>query len=136
METSEVNLLVKFAVSGVLPRDRVKNDLRAVASLVCKGWLRKVFLKKRVYYELTAEAVSLLEHRRLMLLEEAKLRKRLNLRRKDFYDALLNDVRFLNPSDKEADDFLFLGDWRLNLSVTKSQLELAQFRYYQKEGVL
>jgi hypothetical protein len=134
MKTARSHLLKKFTSSGVLTRDRVKNDLKEVTSLVRHGLVKKVYKQKRVFYELTVEALSLLNHVRLELLEEAALCSKLYPRRKEFYLALLQDVRFFDTSKKEAKNFMFLGDWRLNMPPTQSQLELSQLRFYQEQG--
>ena len=129
------DLFAKLAKLGVVPREQVKNNLKEATALVRHGLLKKVYRKKRVFYELTEDSLPLLNHFRLKLLAEAKLRLGLYPRRKNFYQALLEDVRFLDTSKKEAEDFLFLGDWRLNMPPVVSQLKLSQLRLYQEEGL-
>ena len=129
------DLFAKLAKLGVVPREQVKNNLKEATALVRHGLLKKVYRKKRVFYELTEDSRPLLNRFRLKLLEEARLRFSLCPRRKNFYRALLDDIRFLDTSKKEAKDFLFLGDWRLNMPPVSSQLKLSQFRLYQKEGI-
>ncbi len=130
------NVFAKLTTSGVVARERVKNDLQPVGSLVRQQLLKKIYKKKRVFYELTEKSLPLLNHFRLQLLEEARLRFFLYPRRQEFYRALLEDVRFFDSSKEEAEEFCFLGDWRLNMPPTKSQLQLAQLRFYQDQGVV
>ena len=128
-------LLKKFVLHGVLEREKVKNEMPVVRSFVRRGLSRKVYIKGRVFYELTEKALPMLDHFRLMLLNEAKLKNIVFPRRSHFYQALLEDVRFLDVADKEAKDFLFLGDWQLCREPVWSQLQLSQYRYYCDRGL-
>src|SRR3989338_4245535 len=119
----KTSVFEKLSLCGAVQRDRLKNDLDRVEALRRQGFLQKVYKRGRVFFELTEKALPLLDHVRLKLLEEAKLRFALYPRRKHFYQALLEDVSFFDTSNKEAEDFLFLGDWRLNRPPTKSQLK-------------
>ena len=100
-----------------------------------EGLVKKVYKKGKVFYELTEAALPLLDGYRKMLLEEAQLNYQLYPRRRSFYNALLEDVRFLDTFKPDAQNFQFLGDWRLHESPLPSQLQLAQWRFYQKENV-
>jgi len=128
-------LLQKLSLFGVLSRDQVKNDLKTLASLARLKFLKKVYKKGRVFYELTEKALPALDCLRKKLLEEAKLKSHLNPRQRSFYKTLLEDVRFLDTSKEEASHFRFLGDWRLNQEPVLSQLQLAQFRFYQEKNL-
>ena len=124
----KLNTFEKLVAFGVVARSNVKNDLSSVRTLMRQGLVEKVFKKGRVFYALTYKALPILDHVRLQLLEEAKLRAKLYPRRRLLYQALLEDVRFLDTSKEEAERFRFLGDWRLNVSPTKSQLQLSQLK--------
>ncbi|MDO8519372.1 MAG: hypothetical protein Q7T11_04340 [Deltaproteobacteria bacterium] len=128
-------LMHKFAHFGVLPRAAVKNNLQEVRALVRHRLLRKTYKKGRVFYELTEHSLLALNSVRVQLLEEAKLRRQLYPRRQSMYQALLEDVRFLDTSKKESRDFLFLGDWRLGYEPVVPQLKLSQLRYYQERNL-
>ncbi|MDO8493829.1 MAG: hypothetical protein Q7S68_00630 [Deltaproteobacteria bacterium] len=130
-----VNVFKRFAQFGAVAREKVKNDLKEVAYFVKLGFLKKAYKNRRVFYELTEKSLAVLDHLRLNLLEEAKLRLSLYPQRKKFYEALLNDVRFLDTTKDESKEFQFLGDWRLTMTPTKSQLRLSQFRFYQSQGL-
>ena len=128
-------LMHKFAHFGVLSRGAVKNNLVEVRSLVRHRLLKKTYKKGRVFYELTERSLPVLDSVRVQLLEEAKLRRQLYPRRKSMYQALLEDVRFLDTSKKESQDFLFLGDWRLGYEPVVPQLKLSQLRFYQERNL-
>lgn len=125
----------KLSLFGVVDRTQVKNDLRVVHGLMRKGLVQKVWKKGRVFYELTQSALPALEHRRVMLLAEAQLNRQLVARRSAVYDALVEDLRFLDPTAPESQPFQFLSDWRLTRSPTWAQLQLSQYRYYQQQGI-
>jgi len=57
--------------------------------------------------------------------------RRLLSQKKFSYDALLNELRFLEERNQQMQDFLFLGDWQLQHPVVPSQLELAKLRFYK-----
>ncbi len=128
-------LFKKFALHGVLERGRVRNEMLVLRSFLRRGLVRKIYMKGRVFYELTKKALPILDHFRLMLLHEAKLKSVISPHRAHFYRALFEDVRFLDTSDEEAADFLFLGDWQICREPVWSQLQLSQYRYYQNRGL-
>lgn len=128
-------LLQKFAQYGVLSRSDTKNYSKQLTALRNAQLVTKVRKRGRVFYELTAQALSALEACRMQLRNEARLRQWLYPRRRHWYEALLTNPRFLNTRSDEAADFLFLGDWRLAEPTTESQLQLAQFRYYEQLGL-
>lgn len=107
-----------------------------VRALARDGVVRKACKKGRVFYELTEQAVSLLEGYRHKLLAEAQLNFQLYPRRYLFYTALLEDLRFLDTSNPDASSFQFLGDWRLKEPPLVSQLQLSQRRFYEKMGLV
>ncbi len=129
------NVIKKFSRFAVLSRADVKNELPAVSYLIRRGFVRKVYKNGRVFYELTEKALGPLEKVRLGLLAEAQLRKEICPRQRKFYKILLEDIRFLDTSDKEAKDFRFLGDWRLHMAPVESQLLLSKLRFYQRAGL-
>lgn len=132
---NKLDVFSKFTLFGVVGRDQVKNDLPVVQALVRDGVVRKAYKKGRVFYELTGQAVSLLEEYRHKLLAEVRLSSQLYPRRHSFYTALLEDVRFLDTSSPDARSFQFLGDWRLKETPLVSQLQLSQRRFYEKMGL-
>lgn len=127
-------LFSKLARAGVLHREELKNDLYVLRSLVDQAFVKKAYKKGKVFYELTEKALPLLERHRKVLLEQAKTLAELSPRSK-VYRALLEDLRFLDEKNPRSQDFLFLGDWQLQRPVVPSQLKLAQYRYYQKQGL-
>lgn len=131
MELNIINIIARFARTGVLHRDEVKNDMAAVGRLVRHGLLRKVHRKKKVFYELTEKAIPILEARRKALIEEIKILAALH-KPPSIFHALLEDVRFLDEKHNAADRFRFLMDWQIQRPVVLSQLELAKLRYYEK----
>lgn len=130
----KLNVFAKFVAFGVVSRAEVKNNLPVVRALMKEGVVKKVYKKGKVFYELTEDAVPLLDVYRKMLLEQARLYYQLHPRRRPFYNALLEDVRFLDTSKADAQNFQFLGDWRLLEPPLLSQLQLAQWRFYQEMG--
>lgn len=129
------DLFTKFVKTGVLSREQVKNQLAAVQALMRGHFVRKAHKKGFVFYELTENALPLLDHYRKQLLEDVQLQRALHPRRSAFYDALLTDLRFFDTTKPEAKEFQFLGDWRLNNPPLPAQLHLAQLRYYQAKGL-
>jgi hypothetical protein len=121
----------RFARHGVLHRERVKNNPEMLKLFVKCGFVQKIYRSGRVFYELTEAAVPLLEQYRKKLLEEVKLCLAISPSSRVF-EALLNDVRFLDERNLDADPFLFLGDWQLTRLVTPSRLELAKLRFYKE----
>ena len=128
------NSLEKFSNFGVLPREAVRNDASALRFLLRNDFVHKVYQKGRVYYELTAKALPLLEDYRQILLHQASLHYRLTPQ-SQFYRALLGDLRFLNEQHPLAEAYRLLGDWHLTRPVVASQLKLSQMRYYRNQGV-
>lgn len=128
--------IIVLSSLGVASRDRVKSDKNAISALIRRGLVRKVWKRGRVFFELTEVALPALDVVRCLLREEAKLRAIVaHPRRRAWYQALLEDPRFLDVHHVEAAEFRFLGDWRLQRVPTKSQLQLAQFRFYQQQGL-
>ncbi|MDP2600213.1 MAG: hypothetical protein Q8P84_05705 [Deltaproteobacteria bacterium] len=131
----KLRLFSKFASFGVVARGEVKNDLPLVRGLIKERLLKKVYKKGCVFYELTEKALPLLEEYRHKLLAEARLQYHLYPRRRQFYGPLLEDVRFLDDAAPDAEDFRFLGDWRLQEPPLPAQLELSQWRFYHERGL-
>ena len=123
-------MIRRFARHGVLHREAVKNDRAALGRLMRLGFVRKAYRSGRLFYELTEKAIPLLERQRIKLLEDARIHSIIE-RRSTFFRALLEDVRFLDETRPEAEEFLFLGDWQLIRPVVSSQLSLAQLRFYR-----
>lgn len=132
MDIKIINIIRRLAQNGVLHRDEVKNDMKAIERLVYHGLLRKVHRGKKVFYELTGSSVPVLELWRKVLLEEARVLAFLH-KPPSVFHALLDDVRFLDEEHDIAEQFRFLGDWQLQRPVVPAQLELAKMRYYQNE---
>lgn len=132
---NQLNIFSKFVAFGVVTRAQVKNNLSQLSTLIRARLVKKVYKKGRVFYELTERAVPLLDNYRKKLLEEARLNYQLYPRRRPFYNALLEDVRFLNTSKADAHNFQFLGDWRLQEPPLLPQLQLAKWRLYQEMGL-
>lgn len=129
MNTSYTNILKRFARFGVMHREAVKNDPAALKHLLNQGFARKAYRSGRVFYELTEKALPLLECQRKKLLEDARMQALID-ERSAVHCALLDDVRFLDEKDPEAQKFIFLGDWQLKKPVVPAQLLLAQLRFY------
>jgi len=125
----------KLSAFGVLEREQVKNDLKVIRSLLRRGYVEKVYKKGRVFYELSERTLPWLDERRKILLHRARLKGYFHPRQSDLYRALIEDVRFLDITKKDVQEFQFLSDWRLNQRPVKSQLLLSQLRYYQKRGL-
>ncbi len=128
-------ILSKSSEFGVVPRSMVKNELVALNRLIRQGLVRKVWKKGYVFYELTSASLPVLDILRCQKLQEAQLRALLYPQRQAFYRALLQDIRFLDITNSEANYFRFLGDWRLHSTPTHSQLALSQLRFYQQRGL-
>jgi len=129
MNASYGNILKRFARFGVVHREAVKNDHAALKHLINQGFARKAYRSGRVFYELTEKALPLLECQRRKLLEDARMHALID-ERSAVHRALLDDVRFLNEKNSEAQKYIFLGDWQLKKPVVKSQLLLSQLRFY------
>ena len=121
----------KFSQYGVLHRDEPRGYNKDLMKLIRLKFVQKVHKKGRVFYELTEKGLDLLEEHRKMLVCELKKCTQL-FPRKHIYKNLLNDPRFIDEKDPIAQKFLFLGDWQFNRPIVKSQLLLAQNRFYQK----
>lgn len=134
MAVNDLNLLKKLSRFGVLHRNDLKNDLALLKKFLRRGWAVPVFKKGRVYYQLTEKSLALLEEYRQELWHQAKL-GHLLYPNSNAYRALVEDLRFLDEKHPVAREFLFLGDWQLKRPVVPSQLALAQYRYFQKQGV-
>ena len=128
-------LLDKMFQFGVLSRDSVRNNSLELTDLLRKKFVRKVFKKGRVFYELSEKALSLVEEHRHILLHRSKLLLQLQPHAK-FYRALLGELRFLDEKHPQAGDYQLLGDWQLTRPAVPSQLELSKLRYYQSQGFL
>lgn len=131
MEYKLINLVEKFATFGVLHRNQIKNDLVTLRRLIKRGYVEKVYKKRQVFYQLTKLALPLLDYVRQTQLSRAQLMASLHPRSL-FYRALIEDIRFLDESRPMAQDWMFLGDWRLTKPPNRYQLTLAQLRYYDQ----
>src|SRR5262245_46387656 len=127
------HLIEKMSQFGVLPRNAVKNDRSGLQYLLKNRFARRVSRKGRIFYELTAKALPLLDEYRQVLLHKASLGSLLSPHAK-FYHALLEDLRFLDEKNPRAPKFRLLGDWHLKRPVASSQLKLSQMRYYREQG--
>lgn len=134
MGYSYLNLFKKFSFDGAVHRDEVKNSLSNLHELVRLGYVQKIFRRGKVFYQLTEKSLPLLEKMRKSLFEQAHLLADLS-RSRHGYKALLDDLRFLDEKSEAAREFRFLGDWQLKRPVTLSQLELAQYRYFEQLGL-
>lgn len=132
----KIKIFSKLTAFGVVSRSQVKNDLPLVRALMKEGLVKKAYKKGKVFYELTEQALPLLEDYRNKLLAEARLNYQLYPRRRRFYGSLLEDVRFLDDSKSEAEGFRFLGDWRLFETPLPAQLQLSQWRFYHEKGLV
>ena len=131
MLNSTLYLVSKLSHYGVLSRLEVKNNASALNYLSRANYVQKVHRKKQVFYELTPQALPLLDEYRQFLLQLAKTYAQLHPR-SVFYRSLLEELRFFDDKKKEAKQFLFLGDWQLQTPPSRYQLELAKNRYYEK----
>jgi len=135
MKSDLIRLLAAFARRGVLHREGVKNNRKSLQKLLQGGYVTKVYKKGRVFYELTEQALPIVDLQRKILLEEAGM-LHLSDKRSHVYASLLGDLRFLDENRPEAAEFLFLGDWQLHRPVVPSQLELAKLRFYKQKGLI
>lgn len=131
---NDLNLLKKLSQFGVSHRSDLKNDLALLKKFLRRKWVVQVFKKGRVYYQLSEKSLALLEEYRQELWHQARLGHML-YPNSNVYRALVEDLRFLDEKHPVAKEFLFLGDWQLKRPVVASQLVLAQYRYYQRQGV-
>lgn len=132
---NKYKLFRQLARQGVLHRNEVQGYEAALACLQRAGLVVRVPKRRRVYYELTPRALEQVEKYRQQLVKELETRAALFPRSK-VYQALLEDIRFLNKTKPEAQEFILLGDWQLTLPVRKNQLRLAQYRFYEKRGLI
>lgn len=128
------DIFLKLARYGVIPRYSARSYLHEINTLIKTGLVKKIYKKGRVFYVLTENSLPLLEQIRKRLVAEVEMKKIIHPRRFQFYDSLLNDLRFFDHTKGEAQDFIFLGDWRLKEKVNLSQLELSQYRYFSGEN--
>ena len=126
-----MNLFKKLSQNGVLPRQEVRNELAHVRRWQRLGYVKKVFRKGRVYFELTEKALPLLETYRQGLLAKAQVEAQLNPQSNQL-KALLHDLRFLDPKSKVAKKYQLLGDWQLCYPVQANHLKLAKLRFYER----
>lgn len=127
-------LFGKLAKQGVLSSYEVRGYAEALKSLLAAKLVQPNRKRKKVFYELTDKALPQLENHRLELM--AKLKKLSSFSpRSKVYQALLEDVRFLDESKPEAKDFMLLGRWNLTRPVVSSQLLLARYRYFASQGL-
>jgi hypothetical protein len=126
-----LNIIKRFSRDGALHREAVKNNVETIKKLLIHGFIKKVYLYKKVFYELTEKSLPLLELQRKVLLEEIKIAATL-YKSPSIFHALLEDVRFLDENHEIAQQCKFLGDWQIKRPVVPSQLTLAKLRYYQK----
>lgn len=132
---NKYKLFRQLARQGVLHRNQVLGYGVALAHLQRAGLVVRVPKRRRVYYELTPRALEQVEKYRQQLVKKLETQAALSPR-STVYRALLEDIRFLNKTKPEAQEFMLLGDWQLTLPVRKNQLRLAQYRFYEKEGLI
>lgn len=133
MVNESLNLLNRLAIWGVLHRDQTKNERKALQRFLKKGYVSKVYRKKKVFYQLTEKALPLLEWHRQQLVCRARLEQAFKGRTSRLYSALLGDLRFMDESRKEAESYRFLGDWQLLRPINKYGLTLSQERFYESQ---
>lgn len=133
MSNELLNLFSRFGAWGVLHRDQTKNERKALQRFLKKGYVSKVYRKKKVFYQLTEKALPLLEWYRQQLVCRARLEEAFKGRTSLLYSALLGDLRFMNESSKEATSYRLLGDWQLLRPVNKYGLALSQERFYENQ---
>lgn len=133
MTNDSLNLFSRFGAWGVLHRDQTKNERKALGRFLRKGYVTKVYRKKKVFYQLTEKALPLLEWYRQQLVCRARLEQAFKGRTSRLYSALLGDLRFMDESTKEAAFYRFLGDWQLLRPVNKYGLSLSQERFYEDQ---
>lgn len=131
MTNESLKLLSRLGAWGVLHRDQTKNEVKALRRFLKKGYVSKVYRKKKVFYQLTETALPLLEWYRQQLVFRVRIEQALKGRASPFYAALLGDLRFLDESRREAEPYRFLGDWQLLRPVNKYGLALSQERFYE-----
>lgn len=130
------NVLGKFCMYGVVERKAVRNQLNILKELIRHGYVKKIYKKGFVFYELTEKALPLIEIYRYYLKVLTEIGIHFDLRNRKTYEALFGDVRFLDTETKLAQKFLLLGDWQLTRKIVSAQLLLSKHRYYLKKGLL
>jgi hypothetical protein len=125
------NLLNKLVKFGVIHREEVKHSMPQLKRLLNKRYLRKTNRNGKVFYELTEDALAFLDNYRQSLLLELKNLNEVYPRNKVYFSLLNGDLRFLDESAPEAEEFRFLSDWQLSYPVGKSQLALSKARYFE-----
>ena len=126
------HFLTLFSKFGVIHRQEAKNYPRELRALIRLGLVQKIRQKKEVYYRLTVKALPVLDDYRQLLFSLLQLRAKLHPR-SQVYSSLLGDLRLFSESNKQAREFLFLGDWQLRRPPTPLQLELAYERYFSEK---
>ena len=132
MDKKTYKLFRQLARYGVLHRDEVGGHEDALKRLQRTALVVRVPKRRRVYYELTEHGLETVELYRQQLVKELETRAALFPRSK-CYRALLEDVRFLDETRPEAQEFMLLGDWQLSRPLVPAQLTLAKQRYYEQE---
>jgi len=126
------HFLTLFSKFGVIHRQEDKNYPQELGALIRLGLVQKIRQKKEVYYRLTVKALPVLDDYRQLLFSLLQLRAKLHPR-SQVYSSLLGDLRLFSESNKQAREFLFLGDWQLRRPPTPLQLELAYERYFSEK---
>src|SRR4029434_4568590 len=124
------NKLMKF---GVVHREEVKHYTPQLQALLKKKYLRKTYRKGKVFYELTEDALGFLENYRQGRLLELKDLNDFYPRHKVYASLVKGDLRSLDETDPQAEEFRFLSDWQFTHPVGKSQLALSKARYFDKQ---
>ena len=130
MNYLNVNPFTLLARHGVLHRGEFTNCRPSLQRLLKKRYVKKAHLHGKVYYQLTENALPLLDDYRNKQLYSVLIQTKLQPRAR-VYQAMLGDLRFLDEKNAEAQKYMFLGDWQLRRKVTAAQLELAQQRYFE-----
>ncbi len=130
----KLELLRKLARYGVLHRNEVRGYEDALAALLKREFVRPTHRDRKRYYELTSKALPLLESMREQLVGELKTNRELHPKSR-VYKALLDDVRFVDPNNPNAQKFLFLNSLNLMQEVVPSRLLLSRERYYESQAL-
>ena len=126
------NFLTNFSKFGVIHREEAKNHPEKLQTFINRGLVQKVRKKREVYYRFTIQALPLLNDYRQVLFHLLQLQAKLHPR-SQVYASLLGDLRLFSETNKQAREFLFLGDWQLRRPPTPLQLELAYERYFSEK---
>lgn len=135
MNKSIFNIIGKLCTYGVVERKSVRNEMDIIISMIRRGYVKKIYKRGFVFYELSEKALPLIDSYRLYLKVLAKFGMHFDPRNRTTYKALLEDVRFLKTETKLSRKFLFLGDWQLTRETVFAQLLLSKHRYYIKKGL-